>query len=391
VEYRILGSLEVVANGTVADLGPPKQRAVLAVLLLHANEIVPTDRLIDLVWPERPPRTAVHSIQIYVSELRKAIEPLAGCAALATRPPGCVLEADPESIDAGRFTRLVEDGLRRLGDGDPGGSVTVLRSALALWGGPPLSDFTYEEFAQPHIRRLSELRLAALEELAAAELDLGRAVQALPLIESAIAMDALRERSRELQMVALYRSGRHAEALRIYQQYRRLLADELCLEPSPALRRLEERILLHDRSLDPRAPAPAAHAGARNPYKGLRSFEEVDAADFFGRQRLVGRLVAALVGGARLLALVGPSGSGKSSAVAAGLVPAIRAGAVPGSERWLAASMQPGRHPSRAMEAALRRGISDAPTGPAGCSTMTIRWWSRRRFGVSLPDGDCCW
>jgi DNA-binding SARP family transcriptional activator len=94
VEYRILGSLEVVANGTAADLGPPKQRAVLAVLLLHANQIVPTDRLIDLIWPERPPRTALHSIQIYVSELRKAIEPLAGCAPLATRPPGYVLEAD---------------------------------------------------------------------------------------------------------------------------------------------------------------------------------------------------------------------------------------------------------------------------------------------------------
>jgi basic membrane lipoprotein Med (substrate-binding protein (PBP1-ABC) superfamily)/DNA-binding SARP family transcriptional activator len=366
VEYRILGSLEVVANGTVADLGPPKQRAVLAVLLLHANEIVPTERLIDLVWPERPPRTAVHSVQIYVSELRKAIEPLAGCAPLATRPPGYVLEADPESIDAGRFTRLVEDGLRRLGDGDPGGSVTVLRSALALWGGSPLSDFTYEEFAQPHIRRLSELRLAALEELAATELDLGRAVQALPLIESAVAMDALRERSRELHMVALYRSGRHPEALRTYQRYRRLLADELGLEPSPPLRRLEERILLHDRSLDPRAPAPAAQAVARNPYKGLLAFEEEDAADFFGRKRLVGRLIAALAGSARLLALVGPSGSGKSSVVAAGLIPAIRAGAVPGSERWVVASMQPGRHPSLALEAALRRGTSDPPDGPAG-------------------------
>jgi len=365
VEYRILGSLEVMANGTAADLGPPKQRAVLAVLLLHVNEIVPTDRLIDLVWPRSPPRTAVHSIQIYISELRKAIEPLAGCAAIATRPPGYVLEAGPESIDASRFTRLVADGLRRLGAGEPGGGVTVLRSALALWGGPPLSDFTYEEFAQAHIRRLSELRLAALEELAAAELDLGRAVQALPLIESAIATDALRERSRELQMIALYRSGRHAEALRTYQQYRRLLADELCLDPSPALRRLEERILLHDRSLDPRAPTPAVRWGARNPYKGLRAFEEEDAADFFGRQRLVGRLVAALAS-SRLLALVGPSGSGKSSVVAAGLIPAIRTGAVPGSERWLVASMQPGRHPWRALEAALRRSISDPPSGAAG-------------------------
>ncbi len=292
VEYRILGSLEVLADGIAADLGPPKQRAVLAVLILHANEIVPTDRLVDLVWTGNPPRTAVHSIQIYISELRKAIEPLAGDAVIGTRPPGYMLEADPESIDAGRFAQLVADGLRRLGDSDPDGGVTVLRSALELWGGPPLSDFMYEEFAQEHIRRLSELRLTALEELASAELDLGSAVQALPLVETAIATDALRERSRELQMIALYRSGRHADALWTYQQYQRMLADELGLDPSPALRRLEERILLHDPALEP-GPTPTA-PGARNPYKGLRAFAEEDAADFFGREGLVGRCLACL-------------------------------------------------------------------------------------------------
>jgi DNA-binding SARP family transcriptional activator len=305
VEYRILGSLQVLADGTVADLGPPKQRAVLAILILHANEIVPTDRLIDLVWTETPPRTAAHSIQIYISELRKTIEPLAAGSVIATRPPGYVLEADPESIDAGRFTQLVADGLRRRSDGDTAAAVRVLRSALDLWHGPALADFVYEEFAQAHVRRLSEVRLAALEELASAELDLGRPVQAVPLIETAIAMDALRERGRELQMIALYRSGRHAEALRTYQQYRRLLADDAGLDPSPTLRRLEERILLHDPSLE---PSPSAPAGLRNPYKGLRAFEEEDAADFFGRESLVGRLVGALAGEARLLALVGPSG-----------------------------------------------------------------------------------
>ena len=137
MDFRILGALEASADGAVANLGPPKQRALLAILLLHAGEIVPIDRLIDQLWGENPPRTAGHSIQIYISELRKAIEPLAGCAAITTRPPGYVLEADPESIDASRFTRLVADGLRRLGAGEPGGGATVLRSALALWGRSP--------------------------------------------------------------------------------------------------------------------------------------------------------------------------------------------------------------------------------------------------------------
>jgi DNA-binding SARP family transcriptional activator len=356
MEYRVLGSLQVLADGKAANLGPPKQRAVLAVLLLHANEIVSTDRLIDLVWPQRPPRTAAHSLQIYVSELRKAIEPLASRPVIATRAAGYVLEADPESIDASRFTRLVEDGLRRLSDGDPDAGAVRLRSALALWSGPPLSDFPYEEFAQAHARRLSEQRLAALEGLASAELDLGNAVLALALLDTALAMDGLRERSHELRMLALYRSGRHAEALRTYQQYRRLLADDAGLDPSPTLRRLEERILLHDPSLE---PSPSAPAGLRNPYKGLRAFEEEDAADFFGRESLVGRLVGALAGGARLLALVGPSGSGKSSVVAAGLVAAIRAGAMPGSERWVVISMQPGRHPWQELEAALPRSAAD--------------------------------
>jgi basic membrane lipoprotein Med (substrate-binding protein (PBP1-ABC) superfamily)/DNA-binding SARP family transcriptional activator len=362
VDYRILGSLEVASDGVAAELGPRKQQAVLAVLLLHANEIVPTDRLIELVWGEHAPRTAAHSIQIYVSALRKAFEPIAGGPVIATRPPGYVLETDPFSIDARRFERLVTEGVRELQSGDRTGGARTLESAIRLWRGPPLSDFAYEEFAQAEIHRLEGMYLEAIEELAATEVSMGLEQTALPRIQRAIAEDPLRERSRELQMLALYRTGRQAEALRAFQQYQAVLAEELGLDPSPSLRRLQERILLHDPSLAPEAP-PAGPAGVRNPYKGLRPFGEEDAEDFFGRHLLVEELLAALAGGRRLVAVVGPSGCGKSSVVSAGLIPALRTGAVPGSEGWRVAQMLPGRHPFEELEAALLRAAPIAPDG----------------------------
>ncbi|HEX6230426.1 MAG TPA: BTAD domain-containing putative transcriptional regulator [Actinomycetota bacterium] len=356
MEYRILGSLEVASDGASPDLGPPKQRALLAVLLLHANEIVPTDRLVDLLWADRPPRTANHSIQIYVSELRKAIAPLAEEQVIVTRAPGYRLDADPGSIDARRFELLVDEGTRALRVGDPVAAADRLRAALELWRGPALSEFAYEEFAQAEIRRLTELRIAAHEELAAAELDAGRPMQALSAVQAAIREDPLRERLHALLMLALYRTGRHAEALRTYEGFRSQLAEELGLDPSPPLQRLQERILLHDPTLAPAEAEPAGTLAARNPYKGLRPFGEEDARDFFGRASLVGRVLAALRDGARLVALVGPSGSGKSSVVAAGVVPSLRAGALPGSERWTIASMVPGAHPLEELEAAVPPG-----------------------------------
>jgi DNA-binding SARP family transcriptional activator len=160
LDFRLLGALEVSANGAVADLGPPKQRALLAILLLHAGEIVPIDRLIDLLWGEQPPRTAAHSIQIYVSDLRRALESLGGARqVLATRAPGYQFDTDPETIDARRFERLVEEGTRQLRDGDLDGGAKALRNALRMWRGPALSDFAYEEFAQPYIRRFHDLEL----------------------------------------------------------------------------------------------------------------------------------------------------------------------------------------------------------------------------------------
>lgn len=356
MEFRVLGSIAAVADGATAELGPPKQRALLAVLLMHVGEIVPVDQLIELLWGEDAPRTAPHSIQIYVSELRKALEPVGGSDSIVTRPPGYALEADRESIDAWQFERLVHDGAQQLEAGDHDGGRAALERAMGLWRGPALSDFAYEEFAQPYIRRLTDEHLDAIEVLASAELDDGRVGDAIGLLTPAVREDPLRERSRELLMLALYRAGRHADALRTFDQLKTQLADELGIDPSPQIRALYDRILLHDPTLLPEPVSAPSAVETRNPYKGLRAFTETDAADFFGREQLVGELVGALADGASLVSLVGPSGSGKSSVMAAGLVPRLRRGAVPGSERWHIGSMVAGPNTAREAAALLAGG-----------------------------------
>jgi basic membrane lipoprotein Med (substrate-binding protein (PBP1-ABC) superfamily)/DNA-binding SARP family transcriptional activator len=371
MEFRVLGTLEAAANGSAADLGPPKQRALLASLLLHAGEIVPVDRLIDLLWGEEAPRTAPHSIQIYISNLRRALEPLGGADLIVTRHPGYLLDAERDSIDVYRFERLVHDGARMLEAGGRDEGRATLRRALGLWRGPALSDFAYEEFAQPHIRRLHEMHLDAIEILAGAELEAGRTADALSLLTAAARDDPLRERSRELLMLALYRSGRHADALRTFDALRTQLGEELGIDPSPGIRALYDRILLHDPSLLPEHPAGRV-AEVRNPYKGLRPFTEEDAADFFGRDELVQRLVAMLADGVRLISLVGPSGSGKSSVVAAGLVPRLRAGDAPESAGWRVGRMTPGPNPLRELQAILDRAPSSEPGGDTTTTLLVI-------------------
>jgi basic membrane lipoprotein Med (substrate-binding protein (PBP1-ABC) superfamily)/DNA-binding SARP family transcriptional activator len=353
VDFQLLGALEVSAGEVAADLGPPKQRALLAILLLHAGEIVPIDRLIELLWGDSPPRTANHSIQIYVSNLRKALEGLGAKGVLSTRSPGYQLDAHVDSIDIRQFEARVREGTRKLREGDPDTGAADLRAALRLWRGPALSDFTYEEFAQPYIHRMHDLHLDAIEELAAADLAAGRPGDVVPMLDAAIREDPLRERSRELLMLALYRTGRHPEALRTYQHLRTMLDQELGLEPSPPLQRLQERILLHDPALMPADAAATTAAAARNPYKGLRSFGERDAADFFGRDDLVTKLLRSLRDEANLVALVGPSGSGKSSVVAAGLIPRLRDGAIDGSDEWVITQTTPGHNPHAEVEAAI--------------------------------------
>lgn len=263
MEFRVLGSLAAVADRAVTDLGPPKQRALLAILLLHPGQIVPADRLITLLWGEGAPRTALHSIEIYVSGLRRALEPLGAADVIVTRPPGYLLDAEQDTIDAWRFEHLVREGARRLESGDAERGQATLRRALALWHGPALAEFAYEEFAQSHIRRLKDTHLDAVELLAAAELTAGHPGEVVGPLSAAVQDDPLRERSRELLMLALYRTGRQADALRTFDELRIQLAEELGVDPSPRIRTLYDRILIHDPSL---LPEPTqATAAARGP------------------------------------------------------------------------------------------------------------------------------
>jgi DNA-binding SARP family transcriptional activator len=234
-----------------------KLRALLVLLLLHANEVVPSDRLIDDLWSGSPPSTAANALQVYVSRLRK----LLGREALMTRSPGYLLHVEPDQVDALRFERLVEGAREALEDGSPGPALTALEEALSLWQGTPLSDFVYESFAQGEINRLEELRRAALEERLEAHLALGRGADLVGELETLVAEHPLRERLRGQLMLALYRSGRQAEALEVYQRTRRLLVEELGIEPSPSLQRLEAAILRQDPSLEA-PPRPAGEPGA---------------------------------------------------------------------------------------------------------------------------------
>jgi len=249
VEFRVLGPLVVTEEGRELPLGWAKQRAVLAVLLLHANEVVTTDRLVAALWGSDAPTTARTALQGHVSRLRKIV----GRDRLRTHGAGYVLEVAPEELDLARFERLVADA--RAAD-DPGVRRALLGEALSLWRGRPLPEFEGERFARAEIERLEELRLGALEERIDAELALGRHADLVGELERLVSRAPRRERLRGQLMVALYRSGRQAEALDVYRQGRAALAEELGLDPGPALQALERRILQQDPALDPAATAP---------------------------------------------------------------------------------------------------------------------------------------
>ncbi len=256
MEFGILGPLAVWREGRELRLGGAKQRSVLALLLLRANELVPTARLVDELWGEQPPPTAVKAVQVHVSQLRKAL----GEGVLETRPSGYLLRLEAAALDAQRFEGLLEQGRRLLADGAAEEAGRVLREGLALWRGPPLADFQYEPFARNEIGRLEELRLVALEQRLEADLALGRGAEAVGELEALVRDHPLRENLCGLLILALYRAGRQADALAAYQDARARLVDELGLDPSQALQRLEKAILLQDPSLDLAAVTPAAAA-----------------------------------------------------------------------------------------------------------------------------------
>ncbi len=251
MDFRILGPLEVADGDSLMALPGAKQRALLAILLLRVNEVVSADRLIDDLWGERSPDSGRTALQVRISQLRKALGP-AG-QVLITRPAGYILKLDPHQLDLHRFERLVEEA-------DPAGAAAAavkLREALALWRGPPLADLAYESFAQAAIARLEELRLGVLEKRIEADLALGRHADLVAELEAFATEHPLRERVRAQLMLALYRCGRQADALTVYQAARRTLVEELGIEPSPPLRELQQAILRQDPSLElARAPLP---------------------------------------------------------------------------------------------------------------------------------------
>jgi DNA-binding SARP family transcriptional activator len=250
VEFRVLGPLEVVAHGRVLPLGGTRQRALLALLLTCANEVVSADRLIDELWGAEPPGNAPNALHYHVSQLRKA---LGRHDAVVTQEPGYTIPVGPEELDLLRFELLVQKA-----EGEqPELAARSLREALALWRGPALADLAQESFAQLEVLRLEELRLAALERRFEADLALGCSVEIVSEVQALVREHPYRERPRASLMHALYASGRQAEALEVYRETRRLLVDELGIEPSPALQALEQAILRHDPSLS-RQDGPTA-------------------------------------------------------------------------------------------------------------------------------------
>src|SRR5215208_6856072 len=217
VEFRILGPLEISRNGVAVELRGQRQRAVLALLLLDANRVVRTERLIDELWGENPPRTAVTSLHNALVQLRKLLGP----DALQTRPPGYVLRVEPKGYDLARFESL----LREAREAPPEERAQLLRDALGEWRGAPLAELAHEAFAQSEVRRLEELRISALEDRLDADLEAGRHAALVPELEALVAVHPNRERLRGQLMLALFRAGRQAEALEAFQTARRTLAE----------------------------------------------------------------------------------------------------------------------------------------------------------------------
>ena len=239
-EFRILGPLEATGDDGPIPLGGPRQRAFLAALLLRAGRVVPTEQLIDELYGAEPPKAARAALHNSVVALRKALGP----DVLITRPPGYVLAVSPDQIDARRFEQVLADAR----SASPDERRSLLVRALELWRGPPLAEFAYDDWAQPEIRRLDELRLVAEEERIAVDVELGRSADVIPELEARIEEHPLRERPRELLMLALYRSGRQAEALEAYTDARAAL-DTLGIEPGKRLQELQASILRHDAGL----------------------------------------------------------------------------------------------------------------------------------------------
>ena len=316
MEFRLLGLLEVVDNGRAVSIAHGKESALLALLLLHANEPVSADRLIHELWGERAPENAGKNVQQYVSRLRRHL----GADRLATTPGGYLLRVEPEELDLDRFDHLAAAGRSALSAGDAPSAEELLSSALSLWRGPALADFRYDDFAQDAIRRLDGERRSVRSDRVEARLALGLESGVLPELQELIDEEPHWERPRGQLMLALYRAGRQADALDHYRATRDLFDSELGLEPSRELQELEHAILNHDPALSARAARPLRVRRRRGPVVYL----------FAG----VGLLVAAAVAAA-VVVLTGGSATALDNAVAV-------VGASGGSISYTSAGTTPG-------------------------------------------------
>jgi DNA-binding SARP family transcriptional activator len=318
LKFRILGPVAVVSDGRIVALGSLKQRALLAILLLHVNEVVSRDRLIEDLWGEQAPATAAASLHTYVSQLRKVLEAGNDTAPklLLTRAPGYVLEADPDQVDLKRFELLARRGKSELVADDANAAASTLAEALALWCGPPLHEFGSAPFALAESLRLQELRISVLEDRIDADLALGRHDHLVGELDTLATEHPYRERLCGQLMLALYRSGRQAEALEAYRKTRRRLAEELGIEPGPALQELEQAILRHQPTLTTETPPPVAAPERRRTDRIAPSISELPR----GRTRkpVLRRrwaLIAAGVAVAAAVAAAVVAAHGRSSAI----------------------------------------------------------------------------
>jgi DNA-binding SARP family transcriptional activator len=317
VNFAILGTLEVACDDRPVELRRAKPRALLAMLLLHPNQVVSVDRLIDGLWGDYPPASAANTLQGYVSHVRRVLHDDPGSGPrpeLRTQSPGYVLAVAPEQVDACQFERLVDEGRRALASRRPERAAYLLDQALSLWRGPALVDFAGQPFARSETARLEELRLEATEAHADAELDLGHHQQLVGQLQVLVSQHPLRERSWGQLMVALYRCGRQGEALRAFQDARRILGDELGIHPSPTLRRLEADILAQADELDWHEPSSRSAASDIS-----RSGSAAADRLLIGREREMTRLDTALEqagrGSGEVLLVLGEPGVGKTRLV----------------------------------------------------------------------------
>jgi ABC-type transport system substrate-binding protein/DNA-binding SARP family transcriptional activator len=334
VEFSILGPISARADGREVTLGGPKLRALLTILLLRANEVVPRDRLIEGLWGERVPASASHTLDDYVSRLRKAL----GAGRIQTQAPGYRLRVDPGELDLDRFEALLAEGRASLAAADPAGALATFDRALALWRGPALADVVLELVGERDAEGLEERRVLAIELRMDAALALGGDADLVAELETLVRAHPFRERLLHALMLALYRSGRQAEALEAYQAARRRYAEELGLEPGPLVRELEQQILLHDPGLAlGRRPAPT-RAHRRKVAAGLAGA----AAAAMVAVAVVFAVIAIPGGGSRSPAAsasprllgIGLGSGGSGRAVALRGAPAVLAG--DGGSVWLA-------------------------------------------------------